>query len=61
MTTTQHIKDKIERVYKDIELMRTNGAALDRIQVLSEYVDYLQDELKQVLDDEKQQNSSKLG
>ncbi len=44
--TLEDLAQKIEKVKQDIEALRLTGDASRRLEVLSEYKDYLEDELK---------------
>ena len=51
--TTDAIKEKLKQVDIDIEELRSTGDASRRLQVLSEYKEYLQDELKFLQNEER--------
>lgn len=42
----EHLTKKIEQVKKDIEGLRQAGKADKQIEILHDYLDYLQDELR---------------
>ena len=44
--TIQELADKIKKVEKDLEELRLTGNASRKLEVLSEYKEYLEDELK---------------
>jgi len=43
--TVEAIKEKIKKVETDIETLRSNGSAGRQLEILSEYKDYLIDEM----------------
>lgn len=43
-----HLIRKIEQVEKDIEAFRQQGKADKQVEVLCEYLEYLQDELRMI-------------
>jgi hypothetical protein len=49
------LKEKIERVKQDLETLRMTGDASRKLEILSEYKTYLEDELK-FLQQEKRNN-----
>jgi hypothetical protein len=44
--TITELKEKIERVKQDLESLRLTGDASRKLEILSEYKTYLEDELK---------------
>jgi hypothetical protein len=44
--TIPELKEKIERVKQDLESLRLTGDASRKLEILSEYKTYLEDELK---------------
>ena len=46
--TLQEMKEKIERVNTDIEQLRSVGDASRKIEILTEYKSYLEDELEMI-------------
>jgi hypothetical protein len=44
--TIAELKEKIERVKQDLEKLRLTGDASRKLEILSEYKTYLEDELK---------------
>lgn len=52
--TTDVLKEKIAKVVQDIEELRLTGDSSRKIEVLSEYKSYLEDELKVLKDEERQ-------
>jgi hypothetical protein len=44
--TITELKEKIERVKKDLEGLRLTGNASRKLEILSEYKSYLEDDLK---------------
>ena len=46
--TIEEMKQKIERVKEDIESLRSSGDASRRIEILTEYKSYLEDELEMI-------------
>ena len=46
--TIEEMKQKIERVKEDIESLRASGDASRRIEILTEYKSYLEDELEMI-------------
>lgn len=44
--TAQDLQEKIKKVQEDIEQLRLTGDTSRKLQVLSEYKEYLEDELK---------------
>jgi hypothetical protein len=44
--TIPELKEKIERVKQDLERLRLTGDASRKLEILSEYKTYLEDELK---------------
>lgn len=44
--TIPELKEKIERVKQDLEGLRMTGDASRKLEILSEYKTYLEDELK---------------
>jgi hypothetical protein len=44
--TIPELKEKIERVKQDLERLRLTGDASRKLEILSEYKSYLEDELK---------------
>jgi hypothetical protein len=44
--TISELKEKIERVKQDLESLRLTGDASRKLEILSEYKSYLEDELK---------------
>jgi hypothetical protein len=56
--TIDELKEKIERVKQDLESLRMTGDASRKLEILSEYKSYLEDELKFLL--KEQQSSNKL-
>jgi hypothetical protein len=44
--TTQELEDKIKMVQKDIDGLMSTGGAGRKLEVLSEYKQYLEDELR---------------
>lgn len=44
--TSEELKEKIEMVKKDIELLRSTGETGRKLEVLCEYREYLEDELR---------------
>ena len=52
------LKEKIERVKQDLESLRLTGDASRKLEILSEYKTYLEDELK-VLQKEKRDKGLK--
>ena len=43
--TIKEMEDKVERVKKDLETLQSDGTANRKFEILSEYLEYLQDEL----------------
>ncbi len=52
--TIDVLKEKIAKVVQDIEELRLTGDSSRKIEVLSEYKSYLEDELKVLKDEERQ-------
>ncbi len=52
--TIDALKEKIAKVVQDIEELRLTGDSSRKIEVLSEYKSYLEDELKVLKDEERQ-------
>ena len=46
--TIEEMKQKIERVKEDIESLRASGDASRRLEILTEYKSYLEDELEMI-------------
>jgi hypothetical protein len=44
--TISELKEKIERVKQDLESLRLTGDASRKLEILSEYKSYLEDDLK---------------
>jgi hypothetical protein len=44
--TIQEMEEKIDRVKKDLLTLQSDGTSSRKFEVLSEYLEYLQDELK---------------
>lgn len=44
--TIEDLKEKIEQVKKDIEALRLTGESSRKLEVMNEYLVYLEDELK---------------
>ncbi len=57
--TTQELEDKIKMVQKDIDGLMSTGGAGRKLEVLSEYKQYLEDELR-ILKLEKRNASKKV-
>lgn len=51
--TVDAVKQKIAQVVKDLEELRLTGEASRKIEVLSEYKEYLEDELKFLQNEER--------
>ena len=45
--TPSQLKEKIEQVRKDIEVVRTTADANHKIDIMYQYLEYLEDELKE--------------
>jgi hypothetical protein len=43
--TIKEMEGKVERVKKDLETLQSDGTADRKFEILSEYLEYLQDEL----------------
>ena len=43
--TIKEMEEKVERVKKDLETLQSDGTANRKFEILSEYLEYLQDEL----------------
>jgi len=44
--TISELSEKIDRVKKDIEMLRSTGESSRKLEVLNEYKSYLEDELE---------------
>lgn len=44
--TIEEMKQKIERVVQDLDLLQSQGGAGRKLEILSEYKSYLEDELE---------------
>jgi hypothetical protein len=44
--TVEQLEEKLRQVDKDLDLLRRQGDASRKLEVLSEYREYIQDELK---------------
>ena len=51
--TIQEMKEKIERVTSDIELLRMNGDASRKLEVLIEYKKYLEEDLEMLKNEQR--------
>jgi hypothetical protein len=51
--TIPELKEKIERVKQDLESLRRTGDASRKLEILSEYKTYLEDELKVLQKEQK--------
>jgi hypothetical protein len=56
--TISELKEKIERVKQDLESLRMTGDASRKLEILSEYKTYLEDELKFLLKEQQASNKS---
>lgn len=46
--SAEELKEKIERVKADLARMQSSGDGIEKINILSDYLDFLKDELEQV-------------
>ena len=44
--TVEELEQKVERVKKDLDLLRSTGDGSRKLEVLSEYLEFVQEELK---------------
>ncbi len=51
--TVQALREKIAKVDEDLEALRMTGDSSRKIEVLTEYKDYLKEELKILQDEER--------
>lgn len=54
----QDLKAKIEKVKEDIEALRLTGESSRKLEVMNEYLLYLEDELKMEQDELRSRNST---
>ena len=52
----QEYKEKIDQVKKDIETLKLSGTSGRRLEVLTEYLGYLEDEMQFLINEEKNNN-----
>ena len=52
--TIVDLKEKIAKVVVDLEALRTTGESSRKLEILSEYKSYLEDELKMLQREQKQ-------
>lgn len=57
--TVQQLEEKIKMVQKDIDLLMSTGGAGRKLEVLSEYKSYLEDELRVTKQELRNANNKK--
>lgn len=56
--TIKDLEDKVEMVKKDIDNLMSTGGAGRKLEVLTEYKSYLEDEIKFLKNEQRQHNKS---